>query len=491
MLLTFFTILSIIIIRSETLTTECRRKDAEVLILGAGMAGISAAKTLSEKAITDFILLEADDEIGGRVKSIVLKSGVRLELGANWIQGIDPEEPEKHPLWKIVENCGGLDGRFVQAVSINTMHVFNLDGKNITESTLFKMRFAQWNKIFDALIAYSLQKQRSHSPDMSLREALDANGWFPHSYMDSLIEWYGSDYGVGYGTSPENVSLFTNIPEKTYTDFGDPDRVTDYFVSDQENGFVKVVECLADGFLTENDSRLHLDTKVTEIDWSDSECVCVTVREAGTVREYCAPHAIVTFSLGVLKSDAVKFLPPLPTIKQKAINKDEMGLYLKIFLEFEHIFWKGETHVDSILHVDSARGKYVHFQPFNPSIPILFTTVTGEMAKMIYKQSVNKTTDQIMKVLRKIYGTSIPNPIDVHIPDWWVNPLYQGMYTSPPCGFEKAEFETLAQPVGRLHFGGEATSIDYFGFVHGAYYSGINVANEIGDVATSMKNFGL
>ena len=481
MLLTFITILSIIVIRSETLTTECRRKDAEVLILGAGMAGISAAKTLSEKAITDFILLEADDEIGGRVKSIVLKSGVRLELGANWIQGIDPEEPEKHPLWKIVENCGGLDGKYVQDISDKTMHVFDFEGENITNSSSFKMRLAQWYEIFNAVIEYSLQKQKSHSPDMSLREALNANGWFPHSDMDELIEWYGSDYDE-YATSPEKVSLLVNIPEKTYTDFGDPDRVTDYFVSDQENGFVKVVECLADGFLTENDSRLHLDTKVTEIDWSDSECVCVTVREAGTVREYCAPHAIVTFSLGVLKSDAVKFIPPLPIIKQKAIDKGEMGLYLKIFLEFEHIFWKGEAHVDNILHVDNTRGNYVLFQPFNTSIPILFTTVTGEMAKMVYKQSVNKTTDQIMKVLRKIYGTLIPNPIDVHIPDWWVNPLYQGMYTTPPSGFGKAEFEALAQPVGRLHFGGEATNIDYFGFVHGAYYSGINVANEIGDV---------
>ncbi len=81
MLLIAFTVLCIII-RSETLTTGCRRKDAEVLILGAGMAGISTAKTLSEKTITHFILLEADDDIGGRVKSIVLKSGVRLELSA-------------------------------------------------------------------------------------------------------------------------------------------------------------------------------------------------------------------------------------------------------------------------------------------------------------------------------------------------------------------------------------------------------------------------
>ncbi len=76
---------------------------------------------------------------------------------------------------------------------------------------------------------------------------------------------------------------------------------------------------------------------------------------------------------------------------------------------------------------------------------------------MVYKQSVDKTTDQIMKVLRTIYGASIPNPINVHIPDWWVNPLYQGMYTVPPSGFGKDEFEVLAMPVGRLHLVSQAT----------------------------------
>ena len=88
---------------------RCAESDAEVLILGAGMAGISAAKTLSEGNVTNFLVLEAENRIGGRVKNTLLQSGVRVELGANWIQGIDPHQPEKHPLWQIAQRCGGLE----------------------------------------------------------------------------------------------------------------------------------------------------------------------------------------------------------------------------------------------------------------------------------------------------------------------------------------------------------------------------------------------
>ena len=65
------------------------KSETEVLVLGAGIAGTSAAKTLSDGGIKNFLILEAEDRIGGRVKNTVLQSGVRVELGANWIQGID------------------------------------------------------------------------------------------------------------------------------------------------------------------------------------------------------------------------------------------------------------------------------------------------------------------------------------------------------------------------------------------------------------------
>ena len=455
---------------------DCGQRDSEVLILGAGITGISVAKTLSENGITDFLILEAEDGIGGRVKNTVLKSGVRVELGANWIQGIDPDHPDKHPLWSIAQKCGGLGGVFMETFNNETMHVFDQNGINITDSIAFKERFGKWNKtISPGLTEYSLKRQGSGLPDITAREALASNGWIPSTPMDDMIEWYGFDADE-YAISPEHVSLYGNFPDDTYFDFGNPDNTLNYFVTDQEEGFVKVVRCLAKEFLSEDDSRLLLDTTVTEIDWSDNQCVCVSTSKN---KKFCATDAIITFSLGVLQSNTVKFIPSIPTGKRSIIDKGQFCLYLKIFLEFEEIFWKEDLIVDSIIRIDPIRGRYIQFQPLNKFTPILFTTVTGEMAKMVYNQTVEETTNQIMKILRTIYGEAIHDPISVTIPDWWLNPFYKGMYTTYPVGFQEEEVKILAEPLGRLHFGGEATSYQYSGYVHGGYFSGIDVANEI------------
>lgn len=460
---------------------KCGRKDATaVLILGAGMTGISVGKVLSDNNVTDFIIFEAEDRIGGRVKSTILESGVRVELGANWIQGIDPEEPEKHPLWSIAQTCGGVGGRFMQTFPNATVHAFDEDGTNITNSTLFRSRLAEWNAALDpGLDSLSTKRQEMKLPDISVREALKSVGWVPKTPLDNLIEWYGFDLDE-YASPPEEMSLYQNIPDDTYFDFGNANRTQNYLVTDQEEGFAKVVTCLAKTFLSKDDPRLHLNSTVTEIDWSDSDCVCVTVTESGhSSKQYCGSYAVVTFSLGVLKSDVVKFVPALPAAKQTAINHGKFCLYLKIFMEFDEIFWQKDVHVDNFIHVDSIRGHYVEFEPLTDSVPILFATVTSEMVEEVYRQPVEETTEQLMKVLRIIYGPSIPSPKSVTFPDWWENPLFQGMYSNPPVGFTDEDWTGLSKPVGRLHFGGEATSEPYAGYVHGAYFSGIDVAKEI------------
>ena len=462
---------------TATTSKEGGAPDAEVLILGAGIAGIAAAKTLSEHKVTNFLILEAENRIGGRVKNTVLKSGVRVELGANWIQGIDPSQPEKHPLWRIAQNCGGLDGRYQKTFSNGTIHAFDQTGTNITNNKEFVNRLAQFNRILDpGLITYAKQRQKSNLPDVSVRQAFEHLGWVPDSPIDDLIEWVGVDLDE-YATTPEHTSLYGNYPDDTFFDFGN--NTIDYFVTDQKDGFVKVVHCLAKDFLSEGDPRLHLGSTVVEVDWTDRERVCVTTRESSTLREYCAPYAILTFSLGVLKSDAVRFVPDLPEAKKNAIDYLDFILYLKIFLEFEEIFWVKETYVDSILCVDPVRGHFDQFQPLTKTTPVLFATVTGDIAKMVYNQSLEDTTAQVMKCLRTIYGPGVPDPIGVTIPDWWVNPLFHGTYSNIPPGFGDKQMTDFQAAAGRLYFGGEATSDAYGGYVHGGYFSGINVAKQV------------
>ena len=463
--------------------------DADVLILGAGMAGISAGYTLgnASNGTTNFIILEAGVEIGGRMKRKVLeKSGTRIELGANWIQGIDPVQPEKHPVYRIAQECGGIKGFYMKRELNSTHRFYDLNGVDITNSKELQQRTEEWFKAEKKIGDESIRRSKAGLPDISVRTALEENGWKPQTPVDNAIEWLGIDFE--YADTPERTSLQSNLPEPTYYSFGDPSRIIDFFITDQDTGYAGVVQCIAKRYLAKDDRRLHLGSVVKEITWNDS-CVCaLTAEEGKNMRRYCAPYAIFTFSIGVLKSKMVKFEPELPEKKQKAINHIISALYLKIYLEFEKTFWP--TDVNYILHADPDRGHFVHFQSLSQAYPgqpsILMATVTGRWAESVYSQTTEETQSQIMQVLRKLYGSNVPDPIEITVPDWGVNPAFMGMYSDLPTGYGPYT-DDFTSPAGRLHFGGEATNDDFSGYVHGAYFSGIDAANQVIDAMRSTN----
>lgn len=480
LLVVTFPFLSLVSLSNCERHDEYSCQDADVLILGAGMAGIAAGYTLSNSGngTTNFIILEAGGEIGGRVKSKVLDtSGVRIELGANWIHGIDPAQPEKHPLYSLAQECGGIKGFFMHTEFNTSYRFYDSNGVEITSSKELHQRIKEWYAVEERITSEAVQRTTARLPDISVRRALEENVWRPLSPVDSVIEWMGIDFDYAY--TPENTSLQMNFPDPTYTDFGDPSRVMDYFITDQKVGYAGVVQCLANRYLTKDDSRLHLNSVVKEILWNDS-CVCAKTSESGTLQQYCAPYAIVTFSVGVLKAKTVKFTPDLPQAKQKAINLLYDGLYLKIFLEFNKTFW--QTDVNYIFHADPERGHFYHFQTLSQDLTghpnILMATVTGRWAAAVYNQTADATKSQIMNILQKLYGSQVPDPISITIPDWGVNPFFMGMYSDLPPGYGHLR-KDLVSRAGRLYFGGEATNDDYSAYVHGAYFSGIDVANEV------------
>ncbi len=294
---------------------RCADPEAKVLILGAGMAGIKAAQTLDAGGEKDFIILEARDSIGGRIRSEQF-AGTTVELGANWITGIDPEQPRLHPLWDLMQQCG-LQGFYSDYDSFTT---YNATGVDIIDSDL--LRWYDLEAAFEQALDISLQRQEEGLPDISVREALTMAGWTPTTPEDNFIEWYTFDFC--FAESPDISSVFLSLP--TVEGFGDLDRVADWFVSDSR-GFDYLVECLAATFLDTDrdgaliDERLHLNANVTdEITWSD-ECVCASAMEGSEVVTYCAPYGILTFSLGVLQSEElIRFQPELPEEKLNAIN---------------------------------------------------------------------------------------------------------------------------------------------------------------------------
>ena len=304
------------------------------------MTGVAAANRLAELGITDFVILEAQDRLGGRMRTAEIVPGVNVNVGANWIHGVDPAEPRLHPIFDLAERCGGLSGIYSDFDSTRVT-VYNSQGIRVNDSSL---RYDAYATALEQATETGILEQSSGGDDTSVREGLIQAGWIPSSPEDNYVEWFG--FHFCFAESPDVTSLFLIDSDSTYSDFlADPGNdAGDYYITDNR-GYPALIECLANNFSTNpsSDGRIHMETVVTRIEYSDG-CVCATATENGEVQQYCAPYAIVTFSFGVLRQQSsTLFSPPLPELKTNALDFIVMVFYQIIYTEFDERFWDDRT----------------------------------------------------------------------------------------------------------------------------------------------------
>ncbi|ONK59784.1 uncharacterized protein A4U43_C08F10600 [Asparagus officinalis] len=211
---------------------------------------------------------------------------------------------------------------------------------------------------------------------------------------------------------------------------------------------------------------------------SHSKSGATVTTEDGSVYE--ADYVMVSVSLGVLQTKLIDFQPDLPQWKILAVYQFDMAVYTKIFLKFPYRFWPGGNGTEFFLYASERRGYYPiwqHFEKQYPGANVLLVTVTEEESRRIEQQSDAETKEEAMEVLRSMFGSKIPNAIDILVPRWWSDRFYKGTFSNWPLGVNRYEYDQIRAPVGRVYFTGEHTSEHYNGYVHGAYLAGIDSAN--------------
>ena len=314
---------------------------------------------------------------------------------------------------------------------------------------------------------------------MSLREALNDEGsWTVNTSMKSAINWFAVDFEHAANASQLAAG---HIALPTYEVFGEDNHL----ITDSE-GIQKIPKCIAKQANLVEGTNLHLNARVKTIDYGSTNNVTVTTSDG---KSYSADYAIVTFSAGVLRHQGLDFVPPLPEDKQEAIEKFRMGLYETVYLKFRNNFW-GETlksvanssqGVNNILVGTSNRSWVFYFYnlaPFHDDWHTLAAVATGELALKMERQSINKTRDEIMDLLRQQYGNATEDPVDIYVPIWYHDDNFYGSYSYWPLGLTRSEFlDAKASISGKLYFAGEAFSEDFPAFMHGAYLTGEEAAN--------------
>lgn len=419
-------------------------KPKKIVVVGTGLAGLAAAKRLSDQG-HQVTVLEARDRIGGRIWTSKKWPDLPLDLGATWIHGVT-----KNPITEIADQIGAKRIR----TSYDSAVLLNSNGKELSELD------AQLLQTLRMRLGQAVRKAQRAEEDASLLSVARSVPVGPGAHGAALIEFLvNSEFEQEYGGAADSLSAH-------YFDSAKEFEGSDVLFAD---GFEVIVKHLAKGL------DVRLKQVVQEIDFSEEEIVVTTSK--GTFE---ADQVLVTLPLGVLQSGRVTFNPELPIPKSRAIRRLKMGVLNKCYLRFPRVFWPAD--VDWIEILPAKAGQWVEWVSFAKAAkrPVLLGFNAAQRGREIESLSDQALVDDAMKSLRNAFGKDIPDPTDWQITRWARDPYARGSYSYNALGATPKDREALAAPVGdRLFFAGEATSKDFFGTAHGALISGVAAAEQM------------
>jgi monoamine oxidase len=392
----------------------------DAIVVGAGMAGLAAARELS-RAGREVVVLEARDRIGGRTFTVRPRGWpVHLDPGAEFVHGRPPS------LLKLVPGVRDLGGRHYQ----NGLEPAGAD----------------WSKALAKLDHLPSRREKS------VQAALESLPFrLRTSASDRQLE---ADYLEGFNAARIDQASVKAITQQTRA----ADEIDGQRIGRPPRGYGPVVDDLSLGL------RVELSSAVREVRQARDRVQVLT----GS-RTWEAERALITLPLGVLQARSVKFSPRLPSWKLAAIDQLAMGPVVKIALLFDEP--EGPRDL-AFLH---ARGQSVPtFWRLHPRVIMGWTA--GRKALRL-KQPIRQAVESLSVGLGKQV-----KPREAVVFDWQDDDLSRGAYSWVPVGAMKQQ-RALARAVGRLHFAGEATEFSgHCATVHGAIETGLRAARELLDV---------
>lgn len=429
--------------------------DTRVIVVGAGVAGLTAARVLADAGV-DTVVLEARDRIGGRTWTDTV-GGATVDLGAAWLHGVDD-----NPV------AAFADGQGLTYSKDRTRWSVLYD-----EASDAQLGDAAWTAMDDAFEGFTgdLDDLRDDlGEDATVADGRDR--WIDDqglSGKDARLATHAIDQWLvelEYAAPVDEVGLTWVWEEEELTG-------GDHF---PDGGYGGYVDALAEGL------DIALDHPVTAITVTDDS---VEVEAAGET--VTGTHVLVTVPVGVLRSGAITFDPPLSDTKTEALSRLDMGNLEKVALSWDEAWWDGSLEFISA----DADGAYPEFYDLSDVAggPVLVGLYGGRFARAVQGTwTDDQIVDGALAVLAEAYNREIPTPSDTLVTHWTTDPYAGGSYTYLPVGASPDDLDALAEPEGdRLLFAGEATVSDHYGNVHAAMMSGLREAHRLGveDVVTA------
>ncbi len=420
-----------------------RRSD--VLVIGAGMAGLGAARRLHDAGVA-VTVIEARHRIGGRTHTSHLWPDLAVDMGASWIHGT-----KGNPLTKLAKELGLK----VTPTTYDRSATYDAGGRSI--------EFIKAAKGALALVEKARNRVDDADSDVSLQAAIEAlPKWQKLSEIDRRIARLAINTRIEHEYSGDWAAL-----SAWHFDDGKDLPGHEAVVTP---GYGPMVHHLARGL------DLRLGVPVLRID-PRADGVEVTTTQGS----HRAGHAIVTLPLGVLQSGRITFGEPLAPARQRAIDALGMGLLNKCVLHFDRVFWPPEVDwIEFLGPTETLWGDWTSYLRATGR-PLLVGFNAARMADEVEGWNDRDTTASATEALRAMFGSAVPDPLGNQISRWRQDPFALGAYSFKAVGTRTKDRKALFGPdwEGRLSFAGEATSRDCPATVHGALMTGEAAAADL------------
>src|SRR6266851_8879854 len=439
-------------------------KPERVVVIGAGMAGLVAARLLHDSGFV-VTVLEARGRLGGRTWTDS-SLGAPVDLGGSWVHGV---EGNPLTLWcdelgvELVENQGDrllIDDRATAKTR---------DGQRrraVMGRAAFKaaMEWASWKSKAMA----NVRGPRSISVKDAVDPLLHAS-WLPEVDKLVIATFIEGSEGV-QGAPYDAVAAEEWWPTEGLDRNAQP-----------KGGFLPLIEDAA------RQLNVRRSSPVQRLLWSDKGVTAVL--EGGEKIE--ADRAVIAVPLGLLRAGLPTLDPPPPQDQQIAIGRLGYGAGIlgKIYLRFPQRFWP--EHPKWFGRLPDAPDRRGTFNTWvshvgETGLPILLSFSNGATAARLDRSASDEEVKEVaMSSLRKMFGNDVPQPEAMLYPRWLSDPWSQGGYSYPGVGSPPEDREVHARPLaGRVFFAGEATEPVEYGTVHAALWSGEQTAEAIFAAAT-------
>lgn len=446
-------------------------KSVDVVVVGAGIAGLVAARELV-RAGSDVLVVEARDRVGGRLLNDELPSGAPIEVGGQWVgPGQD------------------LANGLIAELGLQTYPTYD-QGKHIAEvgraRSEYEGRIPRLNPVALADIA-----QTQWRLDRIALEVAAADPWLARRAKEldgqTWATWLNRTARTANGRAFFRLiteAVFSAEPEDLsalgaafYIGAGGGlESMISVTGGAQQDRVVGGTQRIAIELANELDDRVILDAPVTDVGWDES-----SVRITAGTNTIRARRVVIAVPPPL--AARIRFSPGLPADRDQLVQRMPMGRVIKVNVAYEEPFWRAAGLSGQANSDRRPLGTVMDNTPHDGSLGVLVGFLEGRHADLGSRLGADARRAQVIDDLVGYFGPKARNPVAYIERDWAEEEFSRGCYGAFATPGTLTRFgPALRAPIGPIHWAGTETATNWAGYIDGAAESGHRVAGEIAAV---------